>query len=102
MPLLRNLSRRAVVTLSSNVAAQKIVQGWRVRSFFLADGLPALSPPVGTVGSEGEARVAVISTFAAVEPMAELFAAARLMPHVTFYVTGDPNLADAKLLAQKA
>jgi hypothetical protein len=101
LPLLRILSQRAVVTLSSNEAAQKILRTWKVRSFFLADGLPALCPPVGTAGSEGEARVAVISTFASGEPIAELFEAARILPYVTFYVTGDPKLATTRLIAQK-
>jgi glycosyltransferase involved in cell wall biosynthesis len=101
LPLLRFLSRRAVVTLSSNAEGQNILQGWKVSGFFLADGVPSLSPPVGTIGSEGDARVAVISTFADVEPIAEVFAAAQLLPRVTFYVTGDPRRASARLLAQK-
>ena len=101
LPLLRFLSRRAVVTLSSNMEAQNILQRWKVRGFFLADTVPSLAPPIGTIGSEGEARVAVISTFADVEPMEEVFAAARLLPQVTFYLTGDQKRASAKLLAQK-
>lgn len=101
LPLLRFLSRRAVVTLSTNMEAQNILQRWKVRGFFLADGVPSLAPPIGTIGSEGEARVAVISTFADVEPIAEVFAAARLLPQVTFYLTGDQKRASAKLLAQK-
>ncbi|TME05647.1 MAG: glycosyltransferase family 4 protein [Chloroflexi bacterium] len=101
LPLLRFLTRRANVTLSSNMEAQNILQRWKVRGFFLADGVPSLAPPTGTIGSEGEARVAVISTFADVEPIAEVFAAARLLPQVTFYLTGDQKRASAKLLAQK-
>lgn len=101
LPILRFLSRRAVVTLSSNMGGQNVLQGWKVRGFFLADGVPSLSPPVGIIGTEGEARVAVISTFAEVEPIAEVFAAALLLPQVTFYVTGDPQQASTKLLAQK-
>src|SRR5579859_5207114 len=77
LPLLRILSRRAVVTLSSNMAGQNILQEWKVSGFFIADGIPSLRPPVGTIGSEGEDRVAVIGTFADVEPIAEVFAAAR-------------------------
>src|SRR6266699_6227023 len=42
LPLLRFLSRRAAVTLSSNMEAQNILQGWKVRGFFLADGVPSL------------------------------------------------------------
>src|SRR6266702_2646942 len=73
LPLLRFLTRRANVTLSSNMEAQNILQSWNARGFFLAD----------------------------VEPIAEVFATAKLLPQVTFYVTGDPKRASAKLLVQK-
>ncbi len=101
LPLLRLLSRRAVVTLVASEAALGILQEWKVRGIFLVDGLPTLSSATGTVGSEGEARVAVISSFADDEPVAEVFAAARLLPHVTFYLSGNPKRMAAKLLTQK-
>ena len=101
LPLLRILSGRAAVTLSSNMEGENILQSWKVTGFFIADGIPSLRPPVGTIGSEGEARVAVIGTFADVEPIAEVFAAARFLPQVIFYLTGDQKRASAKLLAQK-
>lgn len=100
-PLLHLLSRRALVTLLCNEAAQDILQGWRVKGIFLPDGLPTFSHTSGTIGSEGEARIAVISVFDSVEPIAEVFAAARLLPEVTFYVTGDPKRATTRLLAQR-
>jgi len=99
--LLRLLTRRATVTLLCNEAAQDILQGWKVKGIFLPDGLPTFSHASGTIGSVGEARIAVISVFDGVEPIAEIFAAARLLPEVTFYVTGDPERATARLLAQK-
>ena len=99
--LLRLLSRRAAVTLVASEAALSILQDWKVRGIFLVDGLPALSPATGTVGSEGEARVAVIGSFAADEPVPEIFAAARLLPRVTFYFSGDPKRVASKLLTQK-
>ncbi len=101
LPLLRLLSRRAAVTLVASEAALGILQNWRVPGIFLVDGLPTLSPATGTVGSEGEARVAVISSFAADEPVPEIFAAARFSPHVTYYLSGDPKGMAAKLLRQK-
>lgn len=101
LPLLRLLSLRAAVTLVASEAALGILQNWKVRSIFLVDGLPTLSPATGTVGSEGKARVAVISSFAADEPIAEIFAAARLLPHVTFYLSGNPKGMAAKLLTKK-
>jgi glycosyltransferase involved in cell wall biosynthesis len=101
LPLLRLLSRGAVVTLLCNEAAQDILRIWKVKGIFLPDGLPTLNHATGTIGSEGEVRIAVINVFAAVEPIEEVFAAARLLPEVTFYVTGDPQRASANLLAQK-
>ena len=99
--LLRLLSRRAAVTLVTDKAALDILQSWKVRSLLLEDALPVLGLAAGTIGSEGEARVAVINKFDSDEPMAEVFAAAQLLPHVTFYITGDPKRAAGTLLAQK-
>ena len=101
LPLLRILSRKAAVTLVTDQAALDILQSWKAKGLFLADRLPTLSPPSSTIGSDGEARVAIISSFSDVEPIEEAFAAARLLPHVTFYLTGDPKRASAKLLAQR-
>ncbi|SRR6266487_2345154 len=99
--LQRLLSKRAVVTLVASEAAQCILQHWKVRSLFLIDGLPTLSPSTGTVGSEGEARIAVISGFGLDEPVAEVFAVARLLPQVTFYLSGDSRRLTTRLLGQK-
>jgi len=101
LPLLRLLSQRAAVTLVASEAALGILQNWKVPGIFLVDGLPTLSPATGTVGSEGEVRVAVISSFAEDEPVPEIFAAARLLPHVTFYLSGNPRGKTARLRSQK-
>jgi glycosyltransferase involved in cell wall biosynthesis len=101
LPLLRMLSRWATVTLCTNEGAQDIIRRWKVQGFFLSDGLPNLSPATSTIGSEGETRVAVIGSLDTDEPVAEVFTAARLLPHVTFYVTGDSKRVEARVLAQK-
>ncbi len=101
LSLLHLIAKRAVATLVTNDDALGILQSWKVKGIYLIDGLPTLKTASGRIGSEGDARVAVISTFADVEPIAEVFAAARLLPQVTFYVTGDSKRASAKLLAQK-
>src|SRR5947208_2382364 len=100
-PLLRFLSRRAVATLVTDNAALDTLGSWGARGIFLVNALPTLSPPTGLIGSEGEERVAVISIFDSVEPIEEVFAAARLLPQVSFYVTGDPKRAPSRLLKQK-
>lgn len=101
LPLLCLLSKEAVVTLVASEGAFKTLQNWKTRCILLVDGLPNLGSPTGTVGSEGEARVAVISSFDTDEPIAELFAAARLLPHVTFYFSGNAKRVPIKLLEQK-
>src|SRR5438874_5148633 len=89
-PFLHLLSQRATVTLCHDEGALGILRMWRVRGFFLSDGIPNLSPPSGTVGSEGEERVGVIGSLDPDEPVAEVLDAARLLPQVTFYLAGDP------------
>ncbi len=89
LPLLRLLSRGAVATLVTDEAALHLLKRWQVRGFLLIDGLPRLQPAVSAIGTEGEARVAVISIFSPTEPICEILAAARLLPHVTFYLTGE-------------
>ena len=101
LPLLRLLSRHAVVTLVASEGALDILQHWKVKSLFLIDGLPNLSPPTGNAGSTGDARVAIISGFGPDEPVAEVFAAARLLLQVTFYLSGDAQRIQPNLLAQK-
>ena len=101
LPLLHLLARKAALTLVASEAALDILKSWKVESLFLMDGLPALSPPGGTVGSEGESRVAVIGSFAADEPVVEIFAAAQLLPEVRFYFSGDPGRMTADQLSQK-
>jgi len=99
--LLRLIAKGAAVTLVTSKSALDIFLSWKAKCILLVDGLPALKSASGRIGSEGEARVAVISTFADVEPIVEVFAAARLLPGVTFFVTGDQGRASARLLAQK-
>ncbi len=93
LALLHLLAQGALTSLLCNEEAQDTLLKWNANYIFLPDGLPDLSSTSDTVGSKGDARIAVISTFSYDEPVAEVFAAARLLPHVTFYVTGDPGPA---------
>lgn len=101
LPLLRPLARGAVASLLCNEDAQETLQKWHANYIFLPDGLPDLSSASGTIGSEGDTRIAVISTIADDEPIAELFEAARLTPQVTYHLTGNPARASKELLAIK-
>jgi glycosyltransferase involved in cell wall biosynthesis len=99
LPLLRLLARGAVVSLLCNADAQHFLQRWQASYLFLPDGLPDLSSHAGELGSTGEQRIGVISSFAYDEPMLELFEAARLTPRVTYYVTGNPQRSTPQILA---
>ncbi len=101
LTLLRPLTRGATTTILCNEDAQYILKQWGAKYIFLPDGLPTMDPASGDIGTEGEKRMALISTFSMDEPIAELFAAAHKLPHVTFYVTGNPERAPDSLLAQK-
>jgi glycosyltransferase involved in cell wall biosynthesis len=101
LPLLRLLARGAVVSLLCNEDAQHFLHKWQARCIFLPDGLPDLSSYAGDLGSQGEKRIAVISSFAYDEPMVELFEAARLTPQVRYYVTGNPARSTPEVLARR-
>lgn len=97
----RWLARRAMTTLVIDQAALRKVQSWKVSVSSFQDKVPVMVPPASSIGSQGQLRVAVISSFDVDEPVAELLDAARLLPHVTFYHTGDPERASSKLLENK-
>lgn len=97
LPVQRLLSRFATVTVVACTDALRYMKNWHARGLFLVDGLPTLSLPSGTAGTEGTERIAVISSFEPDEPIAELFAAARLLPQVSFYFSGDARRLSASL-----
>ncbi len=99
LPLLRLLARGALTVTLCNEDAQYVIKQWNIASLFLPDGIPSMEPAVGNIGTSGEARVAVISTFSPDEPLDVLFQVARFLPKVTFYVTGNPQRAPFGLLA---
>lgn len=101
LPVQAWLSRRAVVTIVAHDEALKLVQSWGAKGVFLEDKIPLMPPSSSDLGSEGQKRVAIISSFDYDEPETELFAAARQLPHVTFYHTGNYKKASPELLAQK-
>ena len=104
LPLFRLLAQHALVTLVASEDAVAILKRWRINHLFLIDGLPLLNAPTGSAGSEGASRVAVISGFGPDEPIFEVFAAARMLPQVMFYFSGDTTRLghqQASILAQQ-
>ncbi len=105
LPIQRMLSHAALITLVASEEAQAILKHWGIDNLFLIDGIPLMSAPTGTVGIEGAMRVAIISGFGLDEPIEEIFEAARSLPHITFYMSGNPERLGraqaTKFMAQK-
>lgn len=101
LPLLRWLARGAAVTIVASEAALATLKNWNVRGMFLLDGLPPLDNASGNAGTDGGRRMTIISGFGDDEPVEEVFAAARLLPEVTFYMSGDANRLPAHLRSLK-
>ncbi len=92
--LAREVQARADLTLVSNEALAEVVQANGGRPFVLPDRLPTLPgaevPPAASPGDPR--RVLFICSYAADEPYAAVFEAARILgPAYRFQVTGNPD-----------
>ena len=84
----RYLSRRAITTLVHNRDQERIVSQWRCPYMLLAY-TPGKDSPSGPSKMNAGFRVAVVSSFNADERPEMVFQAARELPEVEFYMTGD-------------
>lgn len=101
-PLHRFLSRRAVVTVVSNQYFVDTVESWGGKSIALGftpgEYLSECEPyPLREAGF----HVAVICSYDDDEPIAEVFEAARRLPDVAFYISGDSKRLPHSLAAKK-
>lgn len=88
--LYRFVARRAVATVVTNEHHREIIESRGARAVIIRDiptDFEIGAPPVLADGF----KVMAVNTFAPDEPVGELLAAARELPDVSFYVTGDPN-----------
>ncbi len=96
----RLLSRRALVTIVHNASQARIVSHWGCTYRVLAD-------PVGDFATAEDFplsnmfNVVVVNSFDSDEPLDVVIDAARELPAVTFYITGDDRLAQPALLSNK-
>jgi glycosyltransferase involved in cell wall biosynthesis len=88
--LYRMLARRALATIVTNETFGREIEGWGARALVLRD-IPTEFPIGEPPEMSGGFHVLVVNTFAGDEPLAEVVEAARLLPTVTFHVTGDPE-----------
>ena len=102
LPLLRMVARSALTTLVTNDHLKSVVEGWGARADILAftPGQYPAGEPYSFTGDENHFHVFVVSTFEIDEPLDVVFQAARQLPDVSFYITGNPQHAPAGRLAQ--
>jgi glycosyltransferase involved in cell wall biosynthesis len=87
-PLTRYVVRRAKVNIVTDRHWAELVESWGGNALVMHD--PFLDLPEGRpYPLRPGFNVAFLSTFADDEPVAEVLAAARDMPDINFYVTGD-------------
>ena len=102
LPLLQMVARGALTTLVTNDHLKSVVEGWGARADILAftPGQYPEGEPYSFTGDENHFHVLVVSTFEIDEPLDVVFQAARQLPGVSFYITGNPQHAPAGRLAQ--
>ena len=96
LPLSRWMSRRATLTIVTNEYLAGIVQSWGARVIVIGI-VPIVFPPAQATKLGDGINVAVISTFSHDEPIEAIVDAARNVPSVSFYITGDIRRAPQSL-----
>jgi glycosyltransferase involved in cell wall biosynthesis len=89
LPLHRFLSRRAITTIVTNDYLQRLVASWGAHAFVLQDPPiePRISKPMCL--EDGALNVVMVSSASPDEPVREVLKAARDLPEIHFYITGD-------------
>jgi glycosyltransferase involved in cell wall biosynthesis len=91
------LARRAATTMVTGPELAKIVTAWGGRADIVHEAPPAYRAALAQPLS-GRPRIVYIGRFAGDEPIAEVVAAARLVPEADVLVTGDVRKCPAPLL----
>lgn len=100
LPLHRRLSQNALVTIVHNRSQAAIVDGWGCRSSVIGF-TPGTYPDGIPPALNGGFNIALVASFLGDEPIGLVFEAARQLPDVNFYVTGDSSRMPAGLLPKK-
>lgn len=96
----RGLSRKALLTIVHNKSQENIVKNWEC-PYLVVAFTPGEYPPGENYPLSGKFNIAVICSFSGDEPLKILFEAARQLPDVYFYLTGDARRLDQSLLKNK-
>jgi glycosyltransferase involved in cell wall biosynthesis len=90
LPIQKYIARKAVVNIVTNNHWADIVRSWGGCTLVMTD--PFLELPVGEeFPVEKNFNIAFVSTFAQDEPLEEVLCAAKVLPDVNFYITGNKN-----------
>lgn len=90
------LARRATTTIVHNDHLKELVERHGAHATLVAD-LPALFPSGTRYTLPPGFNVAIVCSFNPDEPIAAMIDAARLLPDVTFHMTGNPIALDPEL-----
>lgn len=96
----RALSRGALITIVHNKSQEKIVQNWRC-PYFVLSYTPGEYPVGEPYPFHGNFNVVMPCGLQVNEPLDILFEAARHLPDVSFFVTGDDKHINKHLLKNK-
>jgi len=94
------IMKNAFLTIVTNEYLKDQLSSYGIKSFVLEDKLPEF--PLGEkLKLRDGFNVSVINTFSRDEPIEEVLKAARHLPTVNFYVTGNVSYADSKFIRNK-
>jgi hypothetical protein len=96
----RVFSKEALTTIVHNNSQAEIVNTWGCNYLVLFD-YPGLKSTETSYPLKRQFNVAVISSFAIDEPIELVFEAAKDLPDVCFYVTGNFHKLDPQILGKK-
>lgn len=90
LPIQKYLARQASANIVTNTHSAGVVESWGGQTIVMFD--PYLDLPAGKPFEVGQNfNIAFINTFAFDEPVDEVVEAARSLPDVHFYITGDKS-----------
>lgn len=88
LPIQRFLARRAAINIVTNQHWADVIRSWHAHTLIMGD--PFLELPLGKAYPvETGFNITFVSTFASDEPLDAVLNAARQLPEVHFYITGD-------------
>jgi glycosyltransferase involved in cell wall biosynthesis len=93
----RHLARKALATIVTNEHFQSLIRHWGARAFVLRD-IPTVFSTQGQYSLSGRFNIVVVSSFSEDEPLPDILTAAKQLPQVHFYISGDKQSAPRELL----